>query len=29
MGNLILSLAGNIPGYWLSVATIDIERTII
>lgn len=24
VGNLILSLAGNIPGYWVSVATIDI-----
>lgn len=23
VGNLILSLAGNIPGYWVSVATID------
>lgn len=24
VGNLILSVAGNIPGYWVSVATIDI-----
>ena len=23
VGNLILSVAGNIPGYWVSVATID------
>ncbi len=23
VGNLILALAGNIPGYWVSVATID------
>jgi MFS transporter, PHS family, inorganic phosphate transporter len=26
VGNLILSVAGNIPGYWVSVATIDTAR---